>query len=200
MIPNKKLLVAAAVLGACAAANAATITARSGFGDLSGGFSSCKDGDNVAAFATGNVLDASHITLGCVGWFSVDIDTTAQTITLTGRQHGNYESGFLEITGITELTITSLSTVSHAGLFDPDYYGSPSLYGAVPTPQLSFTGSSLRIAFSAFGASPPQFTYDGDGGTAVFAYNTTPVPEPETYAMMLAGLGVLGGLARRRKP
>jgi hypothetical protein len=26
-----------------------------------------------------------------------------------------------------------------------------------------------------------------------------PVPEPETYGMMLAGLGVLGFLARRRK-
>jgi len=28
---------------------------------------------------------------------------------------------------------------------------------------------------------------------------TTPVPEPETYGMLLAGLGVLGMLARRRK-
>ena len=29
--------------------------------------------------------------------------------------------------------------------------------------------------------------------------NVTPVPEPESYGMMLAGLGVLGLLARRRK-
>jgi len=27
----------------------------------------------------------------------------------------------------------------------------------------------------------------------------TPVPEPETYAMLLAGLGVIGGMARRRR-
>ncbi|MGK2898700.1 MAG: FxDxF family PEP-CTERM protein [Burkholderiaceae bacterium] len=30
-------------------------------------------------------------------------------------------------------------------------------------------------------------------------YVTTPIPEPETYALMLAGLGVVGFMARRRK-
>jgi len=29
--------------------------------------------------------------------------------------------------------------------------------------------------------------------------STSPIPEPETYAMMLAGLGLMGFLARRRK-
>lgn len=29
--------------------------------------------------------------------------------------------------------------------------------------------------------------------------NVSPVPEPETYAMLLAGLGLMGGIARRRK-
>ncbi|MCO5123165.1 MAG: PEP-CTERM sorting domain-containing protein [Rhizobacter sp.] len=32
------------------------------------------------------------------------------------------------------------------------------------------------------------------------SYNTAPVPEPATYAMLLAGLGVLGMMTRRRKP
>jgi hypothetical protein len=36
-------------------------------------------------------------------------------------------------------------------------------------------------------------------GGAVMMSPTAPVPEPETYGMMIAGLGVLGFLARRRK-
>jgi hypothetical protein len=31
------------------------------------------------------------------------------------------------------------------------------------------------------------------------AYSVVAVPEPETYAMMLMGLGLLGFVARRRK-
>ena len=44
---------------------------------------------------------------------------------------------------------------------------------------------------------PPGFTVTSSSGAALFA--VSPVPEPETYALMLAGLTVLGGLARRRK-
>ena len=32
-----------------------------------------------------------------------------------------------------------------------------------------------------------------------FEFGAAPVPEPETYAMMLAGLGALGFVARRRR-
>ena len=40
---------------------------------------------------------------------------------------------------------------------------------------------------------------NGAGGQYSAALNALPVPEPETYAMFLAGLGALGFLARRRK-
>ncbi|MBL8772962.1 MAG: PEP-CTERM sorting domain-containing protein [Phenylobacterium sp.] len=191
---------AGAALLFAGAAQAATFNAQNGFGS-GGGFSSCDGATTTAAFATGTAIAAGDYNPNdCVGNFSVDIDTVAQTITLTGVEHGNYEEGFLEITGITEVVITSLSTVSFMGLFDPDFYGSPSSYGAIPTPQLSFTGSSIRILFSAFGGSPSQFTYDGDGGQAVFRYNATGgVPEPTTWALMILGFGAAGSALRSRR-
>ena len=52
------------------------------------------------------------------------------------------------------------------------------------------------IFFVANGFHPDDETQDL-GPTLTLA--TAPVPEPETYAMMLAGLGLLGFVARRRK-
>ena len=34
---------------------------------------------------------------------------------------------------------------------------------------------------------------------ATVNFNAAPIPEPETYAMMLAGLGLTGFVARRRR-
>lgn len=36
------------------------------------------------------------------------------------------------------------------------------------------------------------------GGLYLFAANTTAIPEPETYALMLAGLGLLGFIVKRK--
>jgi hypothetical protein len=40
---------------------------------------------------------------------------------------------------------------------------------------------------------------DATGGHETFFGLTAPIPEPETYAMMLAGLGLMGFVARRRE-
>lgn len=48
------------------------------------------------------------------------------------------------------------------------------------------------------GSLTSAFTTKSAGSVSV-TYNYAPVPEPETYAMMLAGLGLLGFAARRRK-
>jgi hypothetical protein len=55
---------------------------------------------------------------------------------------------------------------------------------------LHATGSSTELKFSS--RNDPSFT-------RLDNISVQAVPEPETYAMMLAGLGALGFIARRRK-
>lgn len=55
------------------------------------------------------------------------------------------------------------------------------------------TTSSLNTLLPIFGMV--DNTEVANSSTTIFA----PVPEPETYAMLLAGLGIIGAVARRRK-
>ena len=43
------------------------------------------------------------------------------------------------------------------------------------------------------------FSFTDQDLARVQLQNISPVPEPETYAMLLAGLGLMGAVARRRK-
>ncbi|MFT3953707.1 MAG: PEP-CTERM sorting domain-containing protein [Piscinibacter sp.] len=54
----------------------------------------------------------------------------------------------------------------------------------------------LRIGLHVQGFSNGGSESFVNGGTTPIA---SPAPEPETYAMMLAGLAIVGGIARRRK-
>jgi hypothetical protein len=46
-----------------------------------------------------------------------------------------------------------------------------------------------------------EFTFDGQVEDQTYSIQmvTAPIPEPETYALMLAGLGLVGFMARRRR-
>jgi hypothetical protein len=62
------------------------------------------------------------------------------------------------------------------------------------------------LGFTNYGDDSISLGYDlgdiADGGTVSFGYTytfTAPIPEPETYAMLLAGLGLMGFMARRRR-
>jgi len=68
-----------------------------------------------------------------------------------------------------------------------------------PTPDAHLTTASLGpLSTSGF----YTLTVGGtSGGEAVYAGFITlaPVPEPETYAMLLAGMGIMGFMAQRRR-
>ena len=82
-------------------------------------------------------------------------------------------------------------------------------WGNSSTSAGSLLTSNERVVWETTFASPTSFVAPpfalkvyglGNSGTGHAWYvPATPIPEPETYAMLLAGLGVLGFAARRRK-
>jgi hypothetical protein len=65
--------------------------------------------------------------------------------------------------------------------------------------ELNFTGglADHGIANATFNLTPAD---PGAGNTATFTLTEVPtIPEPETYAMLLAGLGLIGAIVRRRR-
>ncbi len=70
-----------------------------------------------------------------------------------------------------------------------------------PVPSNPLTGA-FSFSGSAGNLTPKQtywFEFRGETTAAVYAVTLAPVPEPETYALFLSGLGLMGIVARRRK-
>lgn len=99
--------------------------------------------------------------------------------------------------GVTYGFSAPVSVVSYG----PNYWG----YGHYSVSGNSFTGYEYNgiVKFSGtftsltFDISPGEYWHGFNVGVAGVA--PPPVPEPETYAMMMAGLGLLGAVVRRRK-
>jgi hypothetical protein len=143
-------------------------------------------GDTITS--SGYAVNAGNATIGAGIEFTgisnyLDFDFDATTLTISSNRHLGSWSGFGSNTfsGFDQ-TITSFSLFSNNG-FSADF-----LTG------FSFTSNSITLDTNN-GSVP-----GGNSSTAVFIINgVAPIPEPETYAMMLAGLGLIGFAARRRK-
>ncbi|NHZ90355.1 PEP-CTERM sorting domain-containing protein [Massilia sp. CCM 8733] len=120
-------------------------------------------------------------------------NTFIDNYSFTLAQAGEFAAGIFSVTGSakTGLDITEFNLIDSTG----------SLFGGT----LLSTGATDQWSLSTSSLNAGTYTLQVKGsilGNTVGRYSTNialaPVPEPETYAMMLAGLGLLGFTARRR--
>jgi hypothetical protein len=108
-----------------------------------------------------------------------------------------------------DLTGFNASTASFSGQFAADNSAIVKLNGVQLGTSGGFRNFSAFSAASGFnsGANTLEFVVTNlaqNGGNPTglrvefTASNVTAVPEPETYAMLLAGLGLMGAISRRR--
>jgi len=108
----------------------------------------------------------------------------------------------LELVSLSSLNFNFLNTVfgQADAVIAPDVaFQDGILLGlewTVEQPQLQFTFvAGFADTSDAFVAYDTPLGFSGAGSVT---YNVATVPEPETYAMMLAGLGLMGFSARRK--
>ena len=98
--------------------------------------------------------------------------------------------------------------VSPGGSFDwssPVFSGTSGAVNGNTTGRVAGVGGTVATPWAAGDTLWVRWTERNDFGNdhalAIdnLSLTVTPVPEPETYAMLLAGLAVLGGVARRRR-
>ena len=165
---KKVVAVAAALL--CGAASAATpITLTAdGANQWSASFSALASGDNTFT------LDLSAL---AAGWTNFELAPALVTANFAGNQ------GY-DVTSVTfdGQTFVPLANVSYPGFFGADVW----IHGTGLTAGLH----TLVVSGNLVGGNV--------GFTGSLTVTAQPVPEPESYALMLAGLGAMGFIARRR--
>lgn len=132
----------------------------------------------------------------------VELDTTgnsslSQSFATIANQNYTLSFAYSPRAGISAASngIEVLFNNNSLGIFTGNGAGQSGNVFSTKTLNLLGIGGTSTLLFRAIGTS------DSLGGSldAISVTTTSPVPEPETYAMMLAGLGLLGFIARRRK-
>ncbi len=130
------------------------------------------------------VLDTFNFTIANGDWVTVDFQGMPQP-----------GEGYLSIEFILRDTDTFANLDMWAGYETPGW-GT----GFFSTHTVTGLAVGRDYQVDVYGWGDPMGTATGSYELTLTAQgNLAPVPEPETYAMMLAGLGLLGLTARRRR-
>ena len=145
-----------------------------------------------SAIAAGAFQDAYTFTVNGVGG----------NIT-TGVASNTYADSFSQIAGFN-VSIWRCGSLATCGTATDILVLGPNAGSPVPPPGSQFASVAGNIAAGAYyfdvaGTATGGLAAAYNGSVDTVASTTPSVPEPETYAMMLAGLGLMGFVARRRR-
>lgn len=190
----KALLLSSVVAFASNAAMATTLT----FDDVGGGLSGSNYGgftwNNINTYNATNAVSGYHN--GIVSGSYVAYNANANPGSFSSATAFTLNSAFFTGAWNDGLTIHAVGT----GL---NNYSMDFVVNTNAPSEITFNWTGLTsVQFSSSGGTPHGFL---NGSGAHFALDNltvnavSAVPEAETYAMLLAGLGVMGAVARRRK-
>jgi len=203
----KKILVSALLALGAASTMAEDVFYNPHFGD---------GNQNFAGMLGNDFVVNSNVTVSAIGAFTGGTAGFAGTITVGLYDITNLNAittvispyTFSGAGGGTPYTWQSASAALQAGHtysiqasgYSSDQIGNTSIGGSIGFDTL---GGALTQGSARWAASSDLGVAGNNNGLHPFAAGNVqlaqPVPEPETYAMLLAGLGLIGGIARHRK-
>jgi hypothetical protein len=169
-----------------------------GDGDMAFTFSSASIPDGTTGFITLSEIEiagADHYDVG-VSW------DAAAGFPAGYAGSGDLDYGLTVVGGSSNLINSAQLSITQTGTILPQVVENLNVPPGPPFASLAVPPSPDAAQFAGIVAIGVNDVFQAQtGGVVQDMHNsfTTAVPEPETYALLLAGLGVIGMLARRRK-
>lgn len=184
----KSLFVAAMFAGSSVAAYAAPVDISHASVDLT---------QDLLDYSSSDLVNSFALAQGQLAGAQNNFFSDKFTFSLSGVNDLSALATSLKTSANSGLTLTGLSLgnasgILFQGVLDVSNYGPLEQAWVLQSGNTPLAAGNYYLQIDGYVASPTGGSYSGNLAIAA-------VPEPETYGMLLAGLGLIGFMARRRK-